>query len=279
MHVFGPPSDYPGAPTRQYQPTEMPYQKYAPIARKLGLMRAVLVQPSAYGADNSYLLDTLRQASNGERSRMRAVAVIDAETDAEALDAMHALGVRGTRLNLMSPRIDSAATAARLLQKTAARIGRLGWHVQIYADLKIIATIAEVIARLNVAVVLDHMAGARAEDGITTPEFIALLELLSSGDVWVKLSGADIVAQRNIDPRAAVPFIKELVAANPERLVWGTDWPHLVQHSGPMGKVAPPAAYRPIDESTLLQLLCGAVADEATIQRILVDNPQQLYSF
>jgi predicted TIM-barrel fold metal-dependent hydrolase len=279
MHVFGPPSIYPGAATRQYSPTERPYARYAPMARALGLERVVLVQPSAYGADNSCLLDTLRDASDEERRRMRAVAVIDDETGADALDAMHALGVRGARLNLMSPRIDSVAAAERLVGRVAARIGRLGWHLQIYADPRIMAPLVEVIAHLEVPVVLDHMAGGRAEHGIDAPEFNALLDLLSGGGAWVKLSGADIVTRRNDVCTAATPFIKALVAANPERLVWGTDWPHLVQHSGATGDAAPPAGYRPVSESALLRLLCDALGDEALLQRILVDNPQQLYGF
>jgi predicted TIM-barrel fold metal-dependent hydrolase len=279
MHVFGPPSIYPGAATRQYSPTEMPYARYAPMARALGLERVVLVQPSAYGADNSCLLDTLRDASDEERRRMRAVAVIDDETGADALDAMHALGVRGARLNLMSPRIDSVAAAERLVGRVAARIGRLGWHLQIYADPRIMAPLVEVIAHLEVPVVLDHMAGGRAEHGIDAPEFNALLDLLSAGGAWVKLSGADIVTRHDDDFTAAIPFIKALVVANPERLVWGTDWPHLVQPSGPMGDAAPSAGYRPVSESALLRLLCDAVADEAILQRILVDNPQHLYGF
>src|SRR3954471_2384089 len=144
MHVFGPPSIYPGAAARQYSPTEMPYGAYASMARTLGLERVVLVQPSAYGADNSCLLDTLRDASDEERNRMRAIAVINDETGADALDAMHSLGVRGARLNLMSPRIDSAAAAERLIGRLAARIGRLGWHLQIYADPGIIAPLVHV---------------------------------------------------------------------------------------------------------------------------------------
>ena len=279
MHVFGPPSRYPGAPTRQYSPTEMPLARYAPIARALGLERVVLVQPSAYGADNSCLLDTLRDASNQQRDSMRAIVVIDEETTDEALDAMHALGVRGARLNLMSPRVDSVAAAQRLLEPVAARIGRLGWHIQIYADPGIIAPIAQVIARLDVPVVLDHMAGARAGQGTDAPDFVALLDLLAANGCWVKVSGADIVTGRNDDFTAAAPFIEALVAANPERLVWGTDWPHLVHHSGAMGDAAPPAGYRPVNESALLSLLCDAVADQQTLRGIMVDNPQRLYGF
>lgn len=277
MHVFGPPARYPGAPTRQYSPTEMPFANYAPVAARLGLQRVVLVQPSAYGTDNRCLLDTLRDEPAGKR----AVVVIDpGATDAE-LDAMHALGVRGTRLNLLSPRIADAAAAERLLAPVAARIARLGWHLQIYADAGVVAPIAGVIRRLPVPVVLDHMAGVRAEHGVDDPDFVALLALLREGQCWVKLSGADIVTRRNdgAGMSAAAPYLRALVAANPERLVWGTDWPHLVHHSGAMGDAAPPAGYRPVDEQALLDLLRDNVGDDATLRRILVENPQGLYDF
>jgi predicted TIM-barrel fold metal-dependent hydrolase len=275
MHVFGPPARYPGAPTRQYSPTDMPFAVYAPVARGLGLQRVVLVQPSGYGTDNSCMLDTLREHPENRRG----VAVVDpAVTNAE-LDAMHALGVRGARLNLMSPRIGSVAEAERLLEPVAARIGRLGWHIQIYADPAIVAPIAPVIRALSVPVVLDHMAGVRDHQGVDAPDFVALLDLLASGGCWVKVSGADIVTKRDDDFAGAAPFMRALLAANPGQLVWGTDWPHLVHHSGAMGDAAPPAGYRPVDESALLHLLCDVASDEATLRRILVDNPQQLYGF
>ena len=158
MHVFGPPERYPGAPTREYTPTLMPYEAYAPIARRLGLERVVLVQPSAYGTDNRCLLDTLRQ----QPQNTRGVVVIEAGISDPELDAMHELGVRGARLNLMSPRVSDVAAAEKMLQPVAARIGPLGWHIQIYADPGIIAPIAPVIRRLQVPVVLDHMAGVCA---------------------------------------------------------------------------------------------------------------------
>ena len=275
MHVFGPPAQYPGAPTRQYSPTLMPFAAYAPVARRLGLERVVLVQRRAYGSDNRCLLDTLR----AQPANKRGVVVIDLAVPDAELDAMHALGVRGARLNLMSPQIESVAAAERLLEPVAARVERLGWHIQIYADPGIVAPIAPVIARLPVPVVLDHMAGVRDHQGVDHPDFIALLDLLAGGGCWVKVSGADIVTKRDDDFSAAAPFIRALIAANAGQIVWGTDWPHLVHHSGAMGDAAPPAGYRPVDESALLKLLCDNVADEVMLHRIPVDNPQRLYAF
>ena len=275
MHVFGPPDRYPGAPTRQYSPTEMPFAAYAPVARRLGLRRVVLVQPSAYGTDNRCLLDTLRE----QPGNTRGVVVLDPALPDAALDAMHALGVRGARLNLLSPRVPDVAAAQRMLEPVAARIGRLGWHIQIYADPDVVAPIAPLIRRLPVPVVLDHMAGVRDSQGVDAADFVALLDLLAAGGCWVKLSGADIVTRRDDDCTGAAPYLRALVAANPGRLVWGTDWPHLVHRSGAMGDAAPPAGYRPVDEAALLQLLAECMPDDATRRRILVDNPQALYGF
>jgi predicted TIM-barrel fold metal-dependent hydrolase len=275
MHVFGPPAQYPGAPTRQYSPTLMPYEAYAPLARRLGIERVVLVQPSAYGTDNRCLLDTLR----AHPKHLRGVVVIEPGIGDAELDAMHALGVRGVRLNLMSPRVTSVAEAQRLLEPVAARAARLGWHLQIYADPDIVAPIATVLARLPVPVVLDHMAGVRARQGVDHPGFVALLDLLAAGGCWVKLSGADIVTDFAAAYDAAAPFMRALVAANPAQLVWGTDWPHLVHHHGAMGDAAPPAGYRPVDEPALLRLLQECVPEADTLRRILVDNPRALYDF
>jgi len=275
MHVFGPPARYPGAPTRQYSPTQMPFSAYLPVAQRLGLQRVVLVQPSAYGTDNRCLLDTLRV----QPGNTRGVVVLDPAVPDAALDAMHALGVRGARLNLMTPRVSDVDAAQRMLEPVAARIGRLGWHLQIYADPGVVAPIAPVIRGLPVAVVLDHMAGARDAQGVDHPDFVALLDLLAAGGCWVKLSGADIVTRRDDDCAAAAPYLRALVAANASRLVWGTDWPHLVHHSGALGDAAPPAGYRPVDDAALLRLFGECVADDATRRRILVDNPQALYGF
>ena len=276
MHVFGPPAKYPGAPGRLYSPTDMPLSRYTPMARRLGLERVVLVQPSAYGTDNRCLLDTLRE----HPVNMRAIAVIDTASISDAeLDAMHALGVRGTRLNLLTPRIDSAEACARLLEPVASRIGRLGWHIQIYADSSIIAAVTDVIRGLAVPVVLDHMAGVRVEHGSGDANFAAALRLLGDGGCWVKVSGADIVSRSNTALGDAAPFMRALIAANPERVVWGTDWPHLLHQSGATGDAAPPAGYRPVDESALLRLLEDCVPDEATLRAILADNPHRVYDF
>lgn len=275
MHVFGDPTRYPGAPDRTYQPTEMPLDKYLPIAQRLGLERFVIVQPSAYGADNSCTLD----AHKANPDSARAVIVIGEDTSFEELQALDAAGVRGIRLNLMTPRVADNETAFAKLEAASRRIGRLGWHIQIYADLDVVAAIAPVLGRVGVPVVFDHMGGVKKAVAIDDPRFAALLEALSSGHCWVKLSGADIVSWENEDFSAASPFAQALLAAATDRLVWGSDWPHLVHHSSGQGDAAPLAGYRPVNEAALLRHLRQWAGAEATLKRVMVDNPASLYRF
>lgn len=191
MHVFGPPEQYPGAPGRTYTPSLMPLQAYQLVANRLELRRVVLVQPSAYGTDHRALLDTLGEGT----PTMRAVVVIDETCDAASLQAMHRAGVRGVRLNLMSPRITDTEAARALLQRTAAQVGKLGWHVQIHGDGEILSVVAPVLRDLPVPVAFDHMGGARTRLGTTDPGFRLLCDLLAREACWAKLSGADIVAE------------------------------------------------------------------------------------
>ena len=290
LHVFGPPSRYPGAPTRQYQPLARSFDDYRAVAGPLGLARAVLVQPSAYGSDNRCLLDTLR----AHPESTRGVVVIDPALPEDALAEMHALGVRGVRLNLMNPRVQDAAGARRLVEPVVRRIERYGWHLQIYADPDVVAPLADLLASLPVPVVLDHCAGARAGrddcDGardLPAGAFAALVRLYAAERCWVKLSGADIVAGCGAvatptgaaELAPAAPYLRALVAAGTQQLVWGTDWPHLFHFHGPMGDAAPDALFRAVDDDALVALLHACVPDAAARRRILVDNPARLYGF
>ncbi len=275
MHVFGPPDRYPGAPGRTYSPSTKSFREYRSVADRLGLQRTVFVQPSAYGTDNRALMDAL---GAGDAS-LRAVAVIDEMYEPATLQRMHEAGVRGVRLNLLTPRITDTSAARTILERAAAQIAPLGWHVQIYGDGEILSAVAPVLPDLPVPVVFDHMGGARVRSGPDSAGFRTLCALLARGHCWAKLSGADIVAGNDHDLGGAIVFARALVTANPSRLVWGSDWPHLVhQHAG-TGEAAPPAAYRPVDEAALLNVLRASVGDEESWRAILVDNPARLYGF
>ncbi|MFO1313680.1 MAG: amidohydrolase family protein [Burkholderiales bacterium] len=282
LHVLGAPDRYPGAPSRQYQPREKRFDEYRTLASSLGLSRAVLVQPSCYGTDNRAMLDTLREHPGATRG----IAVIDPAVADRDLEEMHALGVRGVRLNLMNPRVSSPEAARSLIAPVVRKVARLGWHLQIYADPDVVAPIAPVLASCGVPVVLDHCAGARASRGVGDRDFAALVELYAQGRCWVKISGADIVSGQgtNASPVAdaglatAAPFVRALVAAGTTRLVWGSDWPHLFHFHGPAGEAAPATIFRPVDERALLRIVleCTNPADR---RRVFVDNPAALYDF
>lgn len=275
MHVFGPPERYKGAPDRSYDPRERRLSDYEDLAGTLGFERVVFVQPSAYGTDNACLLDALRVRPE----TARAVVVIGEEHDASALRALHEAGARGARLNLMTPRVTDGHAAKARLEETARRIAPLGWHLQIYADLEVVGMVAPALRTISVPIVFDHMGGAMKAVGPQAPGFQTLLSELADGRCWVKLSGADIVTWESADFSAATPFATALISANERQLVWGSDWPHLVHQSAGTGDNAPPAAFRPVDERSLLRFLRQWAGSEETWRRILVENPQRLYQF
>lgn len=275
MHVFGDPATYPGAANRTYSPVQKPLAEYDQVAAALGIQRLVIVQPSAYGTDNRCTLAALATRPR----EARAVVVLDEAVSDKTLADWDAAGVRGVRLNLMSPRITDAAAAGAALRRVAARIHGLGWHLQIYADLELVRLLAPLAPGLPVPLVFDHMGGVRAESGLDAPGFANLVALLRDGACWVKLSGADIVTWGTDEFSAATPYAEALVAANPRQLVWGTDWPHLVHFAGAQGDAAPMAAFRPVSERALLDSLTRWAGDAATARAILVDNPARLYRF
>lgn len=275
MHVFGDLGAYPGAADRTYTPSPKSLADHEVVAAALGIARIVIVQPSAYGTDNRCTLDALAT----RRDTARAVVVLGDSVPDERLADWDALGVRGVRLNLMSPRVSDPVRAAELLQRTAKRIAGLGWHIQIYADLELVRLLAPLAERIPVPIVFDHMAGAKAADALDAPGCATLLALLRDGGCWVKLSGADIATWQTEDFAGIAPCARALIAANPRQLVWGTDWPHLVHFHGAQGDAAPAAAFRPVSETALMASLVDWAGTDETLRAILVDNPARLYRF
>ena len=275
MHVYGPLAAYPAAPQRSYTPREASLADYLDMAGTLGLERVVFVQGSAYGSDNRCLKDTLRALG----ASGRGVAVIDRETPDSELAALHAAGVRGARVNAETFGLRSAADVAGLITQTAERLRPFGWHLQLFAALPTIADLYPVLNRLPVPLVIDHMGMAQAARGTDQPGFDRLLALLSDG-AWVKVSGAYRVSSAEPGFADAAVIARALIAANPERIVWGSDWPHTGKHANARRETAPLIDYRPLDDGRLLDLLAGWVdGDAALLQRILTDNPAALYGF
>jgi predicted TIM-barrel fold metal-dependent hydrolase len=258
FHIFGPYGRFPLDAGRRYTPPEALVPDYLAMADVVGLERMVIVQPSPYGTDNRATLDAVESFG---RHRAVAVAVIADDIGAATLRGMNDAGVRGVRLNLVS----SNGTSVDRLQTIARKLAPLGWHIQIYAEGETMLELGETLAHLAVPVVIDHCGGVMAALGIGHPQFQALLRLLDSGNAWVKTCSYRVSS-------TGAPFgdaeanVKALVAAVPERCVWGTDWPHPAMDPLP-------------DTGVLFDQFCAWVPDAATRQRILVDNPGSLYGF
>lgn len=275
MHVFGAPARYPLAAFRSYSVSLAEFSAYRAVQQRTGLQRAVLVQASGYHTDNSCMLDTL----SANPATCRGIAVIDETISSAELRRMDGLGVRGIRANLVSVGSSTPAQAWEALELVAVRIAALGWHLQLFATEEQLAQFGPKLAGLPVPVVIDHMGAPKAADGIGQPGFAAVLRLLSEGRGWVKLSGADRVTRGQPNMSGAGPFVQALVSANPDNLVWGTDWPHIGWHSSSVHASDEILPYREVDERSLLQLLAGWIADPRIRAQVLAENPARLYGF
>lgn len=275
LHVFGPHERYPLAAQRAYTPDEATPEALWARLGSGGISRAVLVQPSVYGTDNSRLVDALLDAPD----RARGIAVVDAGAGAAELRRLHDAGVRGVRVNLVTMGGGDPRAAQATISSLAERIAPLGWHVQVFIHAANVEVVASLIDALPVPVVFDHMGMPVAADGAEQPGFRRLLELLKEGRCWVKLSGPYHVSPHPHGDQATDRIAGALVAANPDRLVWGSDWPHVGKNKRTAEKDPPRVPHRSIDYATLLALL-GRWSGTAEVRdRILVDNPARLYGF
>jgi predicted TIM-barrel fold metal-dependent hydrolase len=226
----------------------------------LGLDRAVIVQPSVYGTDNRCTHDAVA-ASGG---RWRGVAVVDASTNMHTLQRLHDAGFRGVRINLL---FKGGGLAIDVLEQVARLIAPLGWHVQLLVDGRDLVELAPRLRRLPVHFVIDHMGHMPVQLGLAHPAFKTLLALAREGNCWVKLSGPYRISAKPHPYEDAAPIAKALVESAPERMLWGSDWPH-PSFQGAM----------PVD-ATLLDLLASWVPEPGIRERILTTNPATLYDF
>jgi predicted TIM-barrel fold metal-dependent hydrolase len=277
VHVFPDPAEFPFSPSRGYTPPTATPKELLGLQEFLHLDRVVIVTPSVYATDNRATLAGMRELGP---QRARAIAVIDEKTSAEALDEMQKAGVRGVRINLEQAGVFDPAAAGKQLQATVSRVKDLGWHVQMYTRLAVLGALADQLANQPVPLVFDHFGGARAELGPQQPGFDVLLGLVRSGKAYVKISGSYRASDKPPDYPDVAPLAKALIAANAERIVWGSDWPHpdaaRVPGRNPITDIAPPL---PIDDGRVLNLLPTWTADAATRHKILVENPARLYGF
>ncbi len=273
QHIFDP-QRFPFFAGRTYTPEPATVPELEKMHRALHIQRAVIVQPSVYGTDNACTLHAIRQIGPSARG----VAAIDDKTTDAHLDAMHQTGIRGIRLSLETGGEENESAALRLFKNAAERMRRRNrWHIQIYTRPSIIAAIKAEVAASPVPVVFDHFGGAQAALGTRQPGFDALLDLVQSGRAYVKLSAPYRASKLAPDYPDVAPLAEALIAANPRRVLWGTDWPHPDTISGwPPDEVTP--LYQ-IDDGRLFNLFATRVPDSSLRNAILVENPAGLYGF
>lgn len=263
FHLFGPLDRYPYKAERSYTPPEAPESAYRRLLRTYGFDRAVFIQPSVYGTDNSRMLSLL--SAKNDDIQWRGIAVLNDDVTDLELERMHAIGVRGIRLNLLYSGGTDLETGLRVVN----RIATLGWHVQFLIDVSEFDGLARLIESLPVPSVIDHMGHMPVEKTAENPGFRDLLALLREGQSWVKLSGAYRITGLGRPPYTDVDALaRSLIEANPHHLVFGTDWPH------PNVKIPMP------NDGDLIADFFRWMDNDATLsERVLVQNPAQLYEF
>ena len=256
FHVFE--SGYPAVPEPLYTFPDAKIEAYVAAADRLGISRMVLVQPTYYGTDNSLLLDAMRKIG----PRCRGVARIGGDTSDDELDRFHEAGVRALRLDLFARADWPVEDLIGYIRAMAERTRPRGWHLQFYSPGTVVRALLPFLADLEDTFVIDHMGYMKASDGLTETDFAKLLDVLEGGSCHIKLSGPYRIAQDG--PLSAVEHLgRALVEARPDRLVWGSDWPHL------------PNGQR--DTGELLNLLADWAPREADRHEILVEAPRRLF--
>ena len=257
-HVFGPGDVFPYAPNRRYTPEDAPKETLKALHDHLGISRAVIVQASCHGSDNRAMLDALAWRPD----QYRGVAILDENTPGTDIPIMHRAGVRGARFNFVkhlggSPDMTVFANILR-------RIKPLGWHVVLHVDAPDIVALSDMMRGLTLPFVIDHMGRVPAKDGVDQKPLAALLDIAKLDRCWIKVSGSERIDMPPYDK--AIPIARAIVEASPNRVLWGTDFPH-------------PNSTHEADEADLVDLLPKIAPDPAMQKKLLVDNPAKLYGY
>jgi predicted TIM-barrel fold metal-dependent hydrolase len=260
--VFGPADRFPFSPTRAYTPPDSGYEQLIELQERLGLSRAVLVQASCHGTDNRAMVDAMERSGG----RFAGVAMIDDSFTVTDLHRLHDAGVRGARFNFVAHL--GGAPDLDLFWRLVKRVEPLGWHIVLHFDARDLPGHADLLDALPTSYVIDHMARVDASAGVDQEPFQQLLALMGTDErAWVKVSGAERLTADGPPPYDdVVPYARALLEAAPDRVLWGTDWPH------------PNVRHMP-DDGDLVDVLAAFAPDEATRNRVLVDNPERLYDF
>lgn len=260
-HVFGPGDVFPYAPTRRYTPPDSPKEKLRELHDRLGIERAVIVHASCHGTDSSVTLDAIA-ASGG---RYLGVCNADDTFTKAQFDELDAGGMRGVRFNFVKHL--GGPPDLYNMRRIIARVEHLPWHVELHFDAKDLLEFESVLDEIPLPVVIDHMGRTPVADGIDQAPFQALLGKLAESDrLWVKVSGSERISAVGPPFTDAVPFARACIEAAPDRVVWGSDWPH------PNVRIMP-------NDGDLVDLIPQMAPDAGVQQKLLVDNPARLYGF
>jgi predicted TIM-barrel fold metal-dependent hydrolase len=257
-HVFGPGDVFPYAPNRRYTPEDAPKEMLKSLHDHLGIDRAVIVQASCHGSDNRAMLDALAWRPD----HYRGVAILDENTPGGEIAQMARAGVRGARFNFVkhlggSPNMD-------VFNNILRRIKPLGWHVVLHVDAPDIIPLSDMIRNLPLPFIIDHMGRVPAKDGVDQKPLAALLDLAKLDRCWIKVCGSERIDFPPYDK--AVLIAKKIVDTIPDRVLWGTDFPH-------------PNSTHEADEADLVDLVPKIAPDPVVQKKLLVDNPAKLYGF
>ncbi len=260
-HIFGPGDRFPYSADRTYTPPDSGLEDFERLQDRLRLSHAVFVQASCHGVDNSAMVDAIVRG----RGKYAGVAMVDESfTDAD-IAALHEVGVRGTRFNFVAHL--GGAPELAVYWRIVERVAKFGWHIVLHFDAKDLTSYAGLLDAMPTPYVIDHMARVDATKGVDQEPFRQLLSLMTDERCWVKISGAERLTADGAPPYDDVtPYAQALIAAAPDRILWGTDWPH------------PNVRHMP-DDGDLLDQLAAFAPDRVTRDRILVDNPARLYDF
>lgn len=262
-HICGPMARFAYSERRIYTPPDAPLSAYRHLLETLGVERAVLVQPSVYGTDNTVMLDAMAQLGPG---RCRAVAVVDDDISDAALARLNDAGVRGVRINVVDVAEGKGVLPMPELTRLASRVQKFGWHVEFLMHADEYPDLDRQFADFPVDIVLGHLGYMKTDKGVANDGHQAMLRLMKRGKCWVKLTGPYRISHQPLPHADTVEYARALLDAAPERVVWGTDWPHV------MMKGAMP------NDGDLADLL-GNWVPENVREQVLVRNPATLYGF
>lgn len=260
VHVFGPEHLYPRVAQPHYTLPDGNLSQLQSALTALDIQRFVIVQPSFYGTDNRCMLDALNAAGG----RARGVAMVDDHVSDAALEAMHRMGVRALRLDLFLRSSLPTAELVAYIQRSVKRVSALGWHVQFYTPGWVVRDLVPYLPDVESTFVIDHMGYMLESDGLSRRDFDRLLKAVAAGQGWFKLSGPYRLAKDGNYAKLQ-PLSRAIVEAVPDRVIWGSDWPHIPEGGRDTGE--------------LLNLLADWVPEKDARQRILADNPTRLFGF